>query len=386
MIPEKIIENILNLNPINNKYINFPDNILLEFVSYNGKVAKTSRDKNTNNINRSKIGLFDFRITINNNPPTHIQILKDSLELLKIEDIEFIYNGRDPQEYNDKKRVLLQIIQLLFIEQEINYGNENFQQFSKVILPRNFFTVYLCKLLKMDKLSAIKFISSIQINDNGYITLPPDMFDIYKHTNHLNSIMWLKNDLLNKYITCANKSNNNPNYIYSNDNVIYDKKYFKFLITDIDYIIENNQTVARCFGRGEDGERKIVKIHGTRPFFFVRADAKIPDDLRIDEVCDGWSDLKGNPLKTIYVRTPKDVANRVKCKDCDGKGELIFNGSVVECDMCHGEGNIEVGLKAKFNETWQADIIYSRVLRIYYKLNGEIEIPGLECHISEVKR
>lgn len=161
----------------------------------------------------------------------------------------------------------------------------------------------------------------------------------------------------------------------------------KFLIIDLDYTIENGELIARVFGRAEDGTRQIIKIHGTRAFFFVRSDATIPDDPRIVEVVDsGWKSLKDEPLKVIYVRYPTDVAQRTTCRECSGEGKVILNSVSAECDKCGGSGQIEVGLRGKFKETWQADVVYTQILRIYYSLVGEVEVPSVACHISDVQR
>jgi len=161
----------------------------------------------------------------------------------------------------------------------------------------------------------------------------------------------------------------------------------KLLIADLDYVIENNETVARVFGRSETGERIIAKISGTRPFFLVKVDAPIPNDNRIVEVRDdGWKDLKGKPLKIIYTRFPTDVAKRSKCKTCSGEGEVVINDVIADCPDCEGTGEVEVGLRGLFDETWQGDIVFSQVLRIYYGLVGEIEIPSTYCHISEIRK
>jgi hypothetical protein len=160
-----------------------------------------------------------------------------------------------------------------------------------------------------------------------------------------------------------------------------------FLIVDLDYVVENNEVIARAFGRDESGLRQVVLIHGTRPFLLVRLDEPVPDDPRVVEVKDsGWKSLKDEPLKVIYARYPYDITKRQKCKDCSGEGRIIVNNTPTECEVCHGSGQIEVGLRAKFNETWQADVIYTQVLRIYYGLVGEIEVPNMNCHISEIKK
>ncbi|MFA4870890.1 MAG: hypothetical protein WC623_22015 [Pedobacter sp.] len=160
----------------------------------------------------------------------------------------------------------------------------------------------------------------------------------------------------------------------------------KLLITDLDYVVENNELIARAFGRLDTNERVTARIRGTRPFFLVKADTQISQDSRITEIVDGWTDLKGNPLKLIYTRFPKDVAQRVKCRDCSGLGRIIQDKLEIVCPACKGDGQIEIGLKSKFDQTWQADVVYPQVLRIYYGLSGEIEIPSLNCHINDVRK
>lgn len=160
----------------------------------------------------------------------------------------------------------------------------------------------------------------------------------------------------------------------------------RLLITDLDYIIEQGTGIllARCFGRDEHGNRQIILIEGTRPFFAVPANEPIPQDPRITGIEDGWADLKGNPLKRIFTRYPKDVAQRIKCKECNGEGEVIINGQTKACGC--NKGQTEIGLRGKFQTTFQADIVYPQVLRIYYGLCGEIEIPSNRCHITNIRK
>lgn len=160
----------------------------------------------------------------------------------------------------------------------------------------------------------------------------------------------------------------------------------KLLITDLDYTIENGTGVllARVFGRDDQGNRQMVLIEGTRPFFGIPANEPIPSDPRIVEVEEGWTDLKGNPLKRIFTRYPKDVASRVKCQECKGEDTILKNCQTTDCTCNNGQ--IEIGLRGKFSTTFQADIVYPQVLRIYYGLNGAIEVPSNRCHISQVKK
>lgn len=395
MTPIEIMEIILLLK--GNEKVNFSDDINIEFVSYNGLVAKTAYTKNHSSQEQdiSQAGLFDFKITTDGVPPTHIQILKAMVNNnLTKQDIEFVYNEGDPTKYDNPKRKILKLIQLLFLEQELNYGsngygNEKFQLPSVHKLPRNFFMKFLWKISDLSKEDALQFILSIPIDNNGYIKEYKLVDE--KIINHLSGKSWLKDEIIKKYRTYANSVGNNPNWINHHQQIqlptsVFDKK-LKFLIVDLDYTIENDELIARAFGRADDNSRQIIKIHGTRPFFFVRSDAAVPDDPRIVEVVDnGWKSLKDELLKIIYVRYPKDVAQRITCRDCSGNGKVMINGVSTECDKCSGSGHIEVGLRGKFKETWQADVVYTQILRIYYGLVGEIEVSGTNCHISDIRK
>lgn len=178
-----------------------------------------------------------------------------------------------------------------------------------------------------------------------------------------------------------------------------DTRRIKVLITKLDYTDQKGELIARVYGRDEHGQRRNISIYGTRPFFIVPAHEPIPQDSRIVEVTDGWKNLKSQPLRCIYANSPKDIAQRIKCKKCKGTGIVTQEGAAegtsivagagagagTPCDCINGE--IEVGLKSKFNETYQADVVYAQVLRIYYNLVGVIEVPDTpdgRCHISQV--
>lgn len=378
MEPKKILEIIISSS---STLFTFKDDISIEIRGYDGIVAKAVR--NENNKGKPKIGLFDFKIYHHGVPPKHIDILNTCIRIgITKDDLDYIYNGGDPWTYENPKRELLQIIQLLFLEQEINYGNEDFQAYKVMLLARNYFMVYLFKLVTVSSDKVNEYIKSIPIDENGKIYKPPNEADQHTYiTKRLPAIAWLSDDILKKYKQKSQLSPNNPNWI--DDTPIIssniNNKKIKLLITDLDYIIEQGTGIllARCFGRDDQGNRQIILIEGTRPFFGIHADEPVPMDPRITGVEEGQSDLKGNPLKRIFVRYPKDVAKRIKCTKCNGDQSI-------ECDCINGQ--IETGLRAGFKTTFQADVVYSQILRIYYGLNGTIEVPSNRCHISQVKK
>ena len=90
-----------------------------------------------------------------------------------------------------------------------------------------------------------------------------------------------------------------------------------------EYSIENNKSIIWTFSR--DNEKRIInKIKTFEPYFYVLENENITDSLIIKEE-KGFIGLKGEKLKKISVRIPKDI--------------MI--------------------LRNKFSKTWEADISFS---------------------------
>ena len=184
----------------------------IEFRGYSGLVAKNAYNKSWKLLkhkNRYKIGLFDFRVLVNGKPPDHITILNSTVKNLSDKIIEEIYGGISPESISTKNVSVLHQIQLLFLEQEINYGNEEFHAFTHFNPPRDFFMAYLLRSLKMSKKDAL--LKIIEWRDKaGVIRKPPRGGEWEGYLKK--GKKWLQGELLQNYIKKANLSPNNPYY------------------------------------------------------------------------------------------------------------------------------------------------------------------------------
>lgn len=210
--PNEILELILQMRP-GDKYTFFED-IQIEFRGYEGLVASKGWDsdwKKKKHRYKSKLGLFDFRALVGREPPTHRKLLLDTVENISVEELCEIYSEGDPYSFKGIKKRILQQIQLLFLEQEINYGEEIFQAWTKMRAPRDFFMAYLVRVLDMRKDDAIKFIDE-KTDNRGIIRRPPEGADWKTYRSKLEGKRWLKGTILEKYREKAKKSQNNLNW------------------------------------------------------------------------------------------------------------------------------------------------------------------------------
>lgn len=190
--------------------------IQIKFRGYEGLVAKNAWDKRKQwklikHKNRPKIGLFDFQLLYNGKPPEHSQILKSAIKKLTKDTLEDIYDGKSPEEIPSKDKNTLHQIRLLFLEQEINYGVEEFQAFTHFHAPRDFFMAYLLKSLDMPEEEALVKIQN-WTDRHGIIRKPPKGDEWANYIK--NGEKWLYGGMLEKYKEKAQNSPNNPRNPY----------------------------------------------------------------------------------------------------------------------------------------------------------------------------
>ncbi|NMX22049.1 hypothetical protein C5S30_06390 [ANME-1 cluster archaeon GoMg4] len=205
-----LLTEILQMRP--GERINITPDIQIEFRGYEGLVAQKAWDQQWKIIkhkHRPKIGLFDFRLLFNGTPPDHSQILKSTVQELTKDALEDIYDGKSPEEISCECENILHQIQLLFLEQEINYGVEEFQAFTHFQAPRDFFMAYLLKSLDMPREDALKKIE-VWTDRYGIIRRPPRDSEWENYIK--NGDKWLRGKILDKYREKAKELPNNPNY------------------------------------------------------------------------------------------------------------------------------------------------------------------------------
>lgn len=95
--------------------------------NYKGKMA----DKN--NKNRPKRGLFDFKIHIAQRlNTTHYQVFSEIINQSNLNNCKKIWGGMNPSQVtnNPNELLVLHKLMLMMFEQEVNWGDEPFQEFS----------------------------------------------------------------------------------------------------------------------------------------------------------------------------------------------------------------------------------------------------------------
>lgn len=189
----------------------YPD-IQIEFRGYEGLVARKAWDqpwKFRKHKDRPKIGLFDFRVILNDKPPNHTKILRSTMENIKKENLEEIYEGKPPETISCEDEGTLHQIQLMFLEQEINYGEEEFQAWTRFKAPRDFFMAYLLKVLDMPSDAGLRKIKE-WTDRYGIIRKPPIEKEWSPYVQ--NGEKWLRGEILYKYQKVASDSPVNPRF------------------------------------------------------------------------------------------------------------------------------------------------------------------------------
>lgn len=96
---------------------------------YSGKMAMNLKMKHVNLI-REKQGYFDVRGIMNGRIMTHEQILRDLYRFSNLNQCFLVFQGFIPETDNREEKDALLSLAMAMFEQEINFGKENFQQYS----------------------------------------------------------------------------------------------------------------------------------------------------------------------------------------------------------------------------------------------------------------
>jgi len=130
-------------------------------LDYSGLMAKGAYKswKKRRNEGRRKVGCFDFKIfrlaSSGDVPMIHTRVVMDARERLDRDAVDRIFRGEDPLEMrcDNDVEIVLQEVQLTMLEQEVNWGDESFQSWSKFPpskgkRPRDFVTAYFRRILE----------------------------------------------------------------------------------------------------------------------------------------------------------------------------------------------------------------------------------------------
>ena len=82
----------------------------------------------------------------------------------------------------------------------------------------------------------------------------------------------------------------------------------KYYFIKIEYEIESGEPILFLWGRTLDTlEKKLFRVIGFRPRFYVLQDKPIPSSQSIVEVVLGYKSIFNEKCKCIYTKLPSDV-------------------------------------------------------------------------------
>jgi len=228
MKPEEIAELILEGHRTRQKNVFDVQGFRLDLqLDYSGLVAKGAYNgwKLRRNHGRGKVGCFDFQIYRIDGPQeipmNHVRIVKRAPEHLSIERIEEVFVGNDPWEVgHDRDEIIaLQEIQLAMLEQEINWGDESFQSWSRFSpserkRPRDYLMAYLRRIFKEpDSLGRIE---KMKAAAGTWGVLPPPVgkkeWRNYLEPTSSNLKPWIAGKILEKFRKVSEHMPDNPYY------------------------------------------------------------------------------------------------------------------------------------------------------------------------------
>ncbi|MFC1513466.1 hypothetical protein ACFL5P_00480 [candidate division KSB1 bacterium] len=222
MKPQEIAKLILDgHNNRTDNICNIPSFRLELQLNYVGLMAKGAYRnwKIDKNRGRPKVGCFDFKIfriqDESEKPIDHISIVRNVTNLNNADYIEQIFNGENPSSIkcSASEQILLREMQLAMLEQEINWGNECFQCWTRFPeRPRDFLTAYLRRYYT----SPFDLTEHTMRAASGtFRTLRPPIkaeWKPYLIPKCSDKTSWLDNQLMQDYIDIAQGMPDNPFY------------------------------------------------------------------------------------------------------------------------------------------------------------------------------
>jgi len=95
---------------------------------------------------------------------------------------------------------------------------------------------------------------------------------------------------------------------------------------DCQYLLRDNKAVIYLFRRDAQGEKHIDQIEGFYPYFYVDADAPIPNDPRITKVQPyPLTTLNGKKVVKIYTHSPYNISELRELFQRTYEADVLFN-------------------------------------------------------------
>ena len=196
-------------------------------LDYSGLMAKGAYNgwKRRRNHGRRKVGCFDFQIYRIDGPQevpmSHVRLVKRAPVDLTIEQIEEVFVGNDPKEVGQghDEMIALQEAQLAMLEQEINWGDESFQSWSRFPpserkRPRDYLMAYFRRIFKEPDL--LERIEKMKAASGTWGVLPPPVekkeWRDYLEPPSPNLKPWIDGKLLEQFREVSEQMPDNPYY------------------------------------------------------------------------------------------------------------------------------------------------------------------------------
>lgn len=212
-------------NQQGNNFFNFLDyeGYVFEYMrNYSGLMAKIKNKYK--GFAKSKQGLFDIRGVMNGQKLTHHQLFSDLLKYSNLRQCGMIWRGEIPEFANDKERHALITLAMLMFEQEINFGNENFQRKSRFSpnvensifkRPRDLLMGYIWYMFENKSVDCLK-----KFENSRGLLLPTDDLDVKKeffnkliNQDKVHALMTNNYNNYSLFLKIASNSRDNPNKI-----------------------------------------------------------------------------------------------------------------------------------------------------------------------------
>jgi DNA polymerase elongation subunit (family B) len=122
---------------------------------------------------------------------------------------------------------------------------------------------------------------------------------------------------------------------------------------NIDYRTEFNESIILLWGRNiETLEKKMFRIIGFKPRFYVLEHEEVPQSSAIVEIKSGFKSIFGEKFKQISVQIPSDISKlrQYFTKTC--QADIPFTRSFL----------IELGILTKFTAPDKTEIHFNEIL------------------------
>lgn len=127
----------------------------------------------------------------------------------------------------------------------------------------------------------------------------------------------------------------------------------KYHFINIEYKTEFKETVILLWGRNtETLEKKMFRIVGFKPRFYVPESEQIPQSSAITSVTSGFKSIHNEPFKQITVQIPSDIPKLQVYFTHTCQSDIPFTRTFL----------IELGILTKFEAPEKEEVLYTEII------------------------